>query len=194
MRRNNTTLIVIIAGIFLFLLLAAGSLAYAVFFNGSKTAAVETAKSERTDDKEDKETADTVKTEKKAEEQKKSKITLAELKEKKAKDNEYSDNLAIRMKPIHRSYTGGELDYENTEQINEWGGAWDDELNAVYQALMKKLTPSQQEELKIEQRKWIKQRDAKLNESGDHLVNADLFYNLTMDRTYELAELYDKIK
>ena len=194
MRRNNTTLIVIIAGIFLFLLLAVGSLAYAVFVNGSKTTAAETAKSERTDDGEDKNAADTAKAEKKAEEPKESKITLADLKEKKAKNNEYSDNLATRMTPVHRSYTGGELDYENTEQINEWGGAWDDELNAVYQALMKKLTPSQQEELKIEQRKWIKQRDAKLNESGDHLVNADLFYNLTMDRTYELAELYDKIK
>ena len=194
MRRNNTALIVIIAGIFLFLLLAVGSLAYAVFVNGSKTTAVETAYSEKTDDEEDKETGDTARTEKKTEKPKESKVTLAELKEKKAKNNEYSDNLAIRMKPIHRSYTGGDLDYENTDQINEWGGAWDDELNAVYQALMKKLTPSQQEELRTEQRKWIKQRDAKLNESGYHLVNADLFYNLTMDRTYELAELYDKVK
>ena len=194
MRRNNTTLIVIIAGIFLFLLLAAGSLGYAVFVNGSKTTAVEAAETEKTAEKEDKETADTAKTEKKSEEPKESKVTLAELKKKTAANTEYYDNLAARMVPVHRSYTGGELDYEDTEQINEWGAAWDDELNAVYQALMKKLTPSQQEELRTEQRKWIKQRDAKLNESGDHLVNADLFYNLTMDRTYELAELYDKVK
>ena len=194
MRRNNTALIVIIAGIFLFLLLAVGSLAYAVFVNGSKTTAVEAAKSERTDDEKDKETADTAKEEKKTEKPKESKVTLSELKEKKAKDNEYSDNLAIRMKPIHRSYPSGELDYENFTRINECGGEWDNELNVVYSDLMKKLTPSQQEELRAEQRKWIKQRDAKLNESEDLLVNADLFYNLTMDRTYELAELYDKAK
>ena len=82
MRRNNTALIVIIAGIFLFLLLAVGSLAYAVFVNGSKTTAVETAKSEKTDDEEDKETGDTARTEKKTEKPKESKVTLAELKEK----------------------------------------------------------------------------------------------------------------
>ena len=193
MRRNNTTLIIIIAGIFLFLLLTAGSLGYTVFVNGSKTTSVEAAGSEKTDDKEDKKTADTAKAEKKSEEPKESKITLAELKKKTSKNTEYYDNLTIRMKPVHRSYTSEDPDYEDTEQIREWGGAWDEELNAVYQALMKKLTPSQQEELRAEQRKWIKQRDAKLDETGDHFVRAGLFYDLTMDRTYELAELYDKV-
>ena len=98
------------------------------------------------------------------------------------------------MRPIHRAYHDGDLNYEDIEQIQGWGDEWDTELNAVYKALMKKLTPSQQEELRAEQRKWIKQRDAKLGEFGDRLVNAGLFYDLTMDRTYELAKLYDKVK
>lgn len=191
MRRNNTTLIVLIAGIFLFLVLGLGSLMYTVFVNGSKTTAVEAANTEKTADKENKKsTADSEKTE----EPKESKVTLEDLKEKKAKNTNYYDDLVSRMSPIESSYSAGDLGYEDIDQIKEWGGAWDDELNAVYKALMKKLTPSQQEELRAEQRKWIKKRDAKLGELGDHLVNAGLFYDLTMERTYELAELYDKVK
>ena len=191
MRKNNTGFIILIAGIFLFLVLAAGSLAYAVFVNGSKTTAVEAVDTDKTYEKENSKTAET---EKKAEEPKESKVSLADLKKKTAKDTEYSDNLAFRMKPIHRLYTITDFDYENIEQMDNWNSEWDMELNSVYQNLMKKLTPSQREELKTEQRKWIKQRDAKLAEDGDNLVQADLMYNLTMDRTYELAELYDKVK
>ena len=191
MRRNNTTLIILIAGIFLFLLLAVGSLAFAVFRNDSDTTAAETVQTEKTADKDD--SKDTAKTEKKTKETIQEKVTLADLKKKTPKNTEYSDDLATRMKPVHRAFPA-EPDYEDTELINELGGTWDDELNDVYQTLMKKLTPSQQEELRAEQRKWIKERDAKLSESGDHFVNAALFYDLTMDRTYVLADLYDKVK
>ena len=111
MRRNNTALIVIIAGIFLFLLLAVGSLAYAVFVNDSKTTAAETAKSERTDDGEDKNAADTAKAEKKAEEPKESKITLADLKEKKAKNNEYSDKLQTLLNSIDTTLSEDDAKY-----------------------------------------------------------------------------------
>lgn len=196
MRKNNTIIIVLIAGIFLILLLAAGTLGYAVFTSGSKTAAVETAK---TAEKEDKKNADDTiedseKTEKKEEKPKQSKVTLDDLKNKKAKNTEYIDNLGFRMRPVHRLYTMTDREYENTQRINDWAEGWDEELNTVYQLLMKKLTPSQQEELRTEQRKWIKMRDTKLGNSEDDLDKADLFYNLTMDRTYELAKLYDKVK
>lgn len=195
MRKNNTALIILLTGIFLFLLLAVGSLAYAVFVNGSDTTTAETANTGQTiNEDQEKPAVTTENNNKKTEIPKQDVVTLEELKKKTPEDTEYYTNLSIRMTPVHRAYTTGDLDYENTEQINEWANSWDEELNAVYKALMKKLTPSQQEELRKEQRKWIKQRDAKLSEYGDHLVNADLFYQLTMDRTYELAELYDKVK
>ena len=164
MRKNNTIIIVLIAGFFLILLLAAGTLGYAVFTSGSKTAAVETAK---TAEKEDKKNADDTiedseKTEKKEEKPKQSKVTLDDLKNKKAKNTEYIDNLGFRMRPVHRLYTMTDREYENTQRINDWAEGWDEELNTVYQLLMKKLTPSQQEELRTEQRKWIKMRDTKL--------------------------------
>ena len=193
MRKNNTALIVVISGIFIFLLLAVGSLAYAVFVNGSKTSV--TKESETGQNLEEAEIKNnTEQKEKKSDEITEKKVTLEDLKKKTPKNTEYSDNLSTRMQPIHRLYTASELDYEDVEMVDQWGSEWDTELNAVYQALMKKLTPNQQEELRAEQRKWIKRRDAELSEKGDNLVNADLFYHLTMDRTHELAELYDKVK
>ena len=193
MRKNNTIIIVLIAGFFLILLLAAGTLGYAVFTSGSKTAAVETAK---TAEKEDKKNADDTiedseKTEKKEEKPKQSKVTLDDLKNKTEKNTEYSDNLGIRTKHTSKAcyQVGAEID-----RLEECGSEWDEELNAIYPLVMKKLTPSQQEELKTEQRKWIKQRDAKLDKAEDSTEHAYLFFDLTFDRTYELAKLYDKIK
>ena len=89
MRRNNTTLIILIAGIFLFLLLAVGSLAFAVFRNDSDTTAAETVQTEKTADKDD--SKDTAKTEKKTKETVQEKVTLADLKKKTPKNTEYSD-------------------------------------------------------------------------------------------------------
>jgi hypothetical protein len=196
MRKNNTTLIVIIAGIFLFFILAIGSLGYGVYLNVFKTGLIfeEVDTESPARQKGTKKADDVAKTDTKSEEKEKKKVTLSDIKKRTAVDTEYSDNLAFRMKPIHSLYNSSDLDYEDTEQITIWGNEWDNELNAVYQALMKKLTPSQQEELKAEQRKWIKNRDAELDKTNDHFVNAALFYDLTMERTYQLAELYDKVK
>ena len=197
MRKNSTALIVLIAGIFLFLLLVVGSLGYAVFVNGSKAAVTESVETGKTTDKKEvNETSDTVKetekAEKKEEKPKQSKVTLADLKEKPLKDEEYSNDLNTRTKHESKDcyyYT------DDMERLQKCGTMWDDELNEVYQILMKKLTPSQQEELKSEQRKWIKQRDAALNKAtGTATDHAYQFFDLTLTRTYELANLYDRIK
>ena len=192
MRKNNTIIIVLIAGIFLILLLAAGTLGYAVFTSGSKTAAVETTDTEKEDKKSTDDTGkESEKTEKKDEKPKQSKVTLDDLKNKTEKNTEYSDNLGIRTKHTSKAcyQVGAEID-----RLEECGSEWDEELNAIYPLVMKKLTPSQQEELKTEQRKWIKQRDAKLDKAEDSTEHAYLFFDLTLERTYELAKLYDKIK
>ena len=76
---------------------------------------------------------------------------------------------------------------------------WDAELNKVYKLLKGKLSSSEQEQLKIEQRQWIKERDRKAEEDSAELGGTDgaMVYNMslseeTRNRTLELAKMYDE--
>jgi uncharacterized protein YecT (DUF1311 family) len=45
--------------------------------------------------------------------------------------------------------------------------AWDKELNVVYKQLMSELGPKEQQDLKEDQRNWLKFRDSELKFTGD---------------------------
>ena len=115
----------------------------------------------------------------------------------KASSGDYREKLIARTKSMDSQYNKITSDsndiYDNIDEINSLGEKWDTELNKVYQLLMSKLSENKKQELKTEQRKWIKDRDKEIEATGDNLVQADLFYNLTKERTLELASLYDKL-
>ena len=77
--------------------------------------------------------------------------------------------------------------------------AWDAELNKVYKLLKGKLSSSEQEQLKIEQRQWIKERDRKAEDDSAELGGSDAVMSRNMslseetrNRTLELAKMYDE--
>ena len=115
----------------------------------------------------------------------------------KTSSGDYKEKLIERTKSMDSQYNKITSDsndiYDNIDEINSLGEKWDTELNKVYQLLMSKLSENKKQELKTEQRKWIKDRDKEIEATGDNLVQADAFYNLTKERTLELASLYDKL-
>ena len=115
----------------------------------------------------------------------------------KTSSGDYKEKLIARTKSMDSQYNKITSDsndiYDNIDEINSLGENWDTELNKVYQLLMSKLSENKKQELKTEQRKWIKDRDKEIEATGDNLVQADTFYNLTKERTLELASLYDKL-
>lgn len=82
--------------------------------------------------------------------------------------------------------------------------AWDKELNAIYQLLSKKLSETEMEQLRIEQREWITRRDELARHQYELWSNSDSqyfredalsihFWNMmdtTRRRTYYLIDLY----
>ena len=115
----------------------------------------------------------------------------------KTSSGDYKEKLIARTKNTDTEYNKITSDsndmYDNIDEINSLGKKWDTELNKVYQLLMSELSENKKQELKTEQRKWIKDRDKEIEATGDNLVQADIFYNLTKERTLELASLYDKL-
>ena len=115
----------------------------------------------------------------------------------KGSSDNYREKLITRTKSIDSQYdkitNNSDTAYDNIDELNSLGEKWDIELNKVYKLLISKLSENQKQELKIEQRKWIKNRDEEIENTGDNLVQADIFYNLTKERTLELASLYDKL-
>ncbi|MCR2823278.1 lysozyme inhibitor LprI family protein [Lederbergia panacisoli] len=75
---------------------------------------------------------------------------------------------------------------------------WDDWLNEVYGVLKEQLSTEEMDQLRIEQRDWIKYRDdtaleASLKYKGgtaEHLEYVTVQANLTEERCYELVQNY----
>lgn len=92
-----------------------------------------------------------------------------------------------------RGFTiGGENNAETSAMQWESIEAWDDELNRIYGLLKEKLSPEDMEALRVEQRAWIKERDAV---SGDpetigYVPHRELLNYETKERTYYLVDLY----
>ena len=84
-------------------------------------------------------------------------------------------------------------------ESNGWE-IWDDLLNDIYGVLNEQLPPKEMDQLKEEQRNWIKHRDdsaleASLKYKGgtqEHLEYVAVLANLTEERCFELVENYMK--
>lgn len=71
--------------------------------------------------------------------------------------------------------------------------AMDYELNRIYGLLKEKLSAEDMENLRIEQRAWIKERDKDLDEKAQEIGvwgKAEFLFEFTMDRTFELIDMY----
>ncbi|MDR3259859.1 MAG: lysozyme inhibitor LprI family protein [Fusobacteriaceae bacterium] len=116
----------------------------------------------------------------------------------------YTENLTERMslveEKIQKVYDKPNVtDAEMTKACELGRKAWDNELNTVYQLLMKKLSKEYQELLRKEERQWIKDRDKAAKEAGDEfkggtlepLIITSTLLEETKARTIQLAEMYD---
>ncbi|WP_226666231.1 lysozyme inhibitor LprI family protein [Metabacillus litoralis] len=82
---------------------------------------------------------------------------------------------------------------------DRWG-MWDQLLNEIYGALKEQLPAEELEQLKEEQRNWIKNRDERALEASlkykggtqEHLEYSAVSANITEERCYELVEDYMK--
>lgn len=83
---------------------------------------------------------------------------------------------------------------------NDRWDIWDELLNEIYGVLKEQLSPEEMDQLKEEQRNWIKYRDdsaleASLKYKGgtqEHLEYVSVLANLTEERCYELVENFMK--
>lgn len=83
---------------------------------------------------------------------------------------------------------------------NDRWDMWDELLNEIYEVLKEQLPSKEMEQLREEQRNWIKHRDdsaleASLKYKGgtqEHLEYVTVLANLTEERCYELVEDYMK--
>ncbi|CDO03602.1 hypothetical protein BN988_02119 [Oceanobacillus picturae] len=77
---------------------------------------------------------------------------------------------------------------------------WDGLLNEIYGVLEEQLSTEEMEQLRVEQREWIKHRDNKAEEASleyeggtaEHLVYTTVLNDLTIERCTELVEEYMK--
>ncbi|WP_240050779.1 lysozyme inhibitor LprI family protein [Metabacillus litoralis] len=77
---------------------------------------------------------------------------------------------------------------------------WDKLLNEIYGALKEQLSAEEMDQLKEEQRNWIKNRDERALEASlkykggtqEHLEYSAVSANITEERCYELVEDYMK--
>ena len=83
---------------------------------------------------------------------------------------------------------------------NERWETWDELLNEIYGVLKEQLLPDEMEQLREEQRDWIKFRDERALESSlqykggtmEQLEYVIVLANLTEERCFELVENYMK--
>lgn len=114
----------------------------------------------------------------------------------------YENNLIDKMKPLEEEL---QTDFDSGISANmrnaaiKLDEAWDIELNKVYKDLMNKLPESEKIKLRNSERKWIVERDKKLEMLSDedgtnvNVMKSGMKYQLTKERTLILAKVYDKL-
>jgi uncharacterized protein YecT (DUF1311 family) len=103
----------------------------------------------------------------------------------------------IEAQEKHRPYQG---DYQLVEDYGYNYQLWDAALNEIYDVLKNQLSESNFNNLRNEQRQWIKDRDsaaeARYKEEGggtlSRVVRVETLAKLTKERCYELVNLYMK--
>ena len=109
----------------------------------------------------------------------------------------YLGEIAVEVEMIYAKAEGASA-AETQEAENYAYRLWDDELNRIYPVLRDSLSDEEAEELKMEERQWIKDRDAKAqkdsasatSETGRQLAYTRSLTETTRERTYELAFRY----
>ena len=120
------------------------------------------------------------------------------------KISNYEKNLKSRMKKIEENYQdlidNGTTDsmLSDTESLTD---EWDRELNIVYNLVLDQLNSSEKEKVRVQQRQWLKSRDAKVKkaENDEEDPKMALFdaagtkLEMTKERTLKLAEMFDEL-
>ena len=81
---------------------------------------------------------------------------------------------------------------------------WEKEMNKVYDLILKKLPAKEKVKFKVEQQKWIKDRETKVQKAYDKYeaeegprmageLAASERLSITKDRALQLAKRYDKL-
>lgn len=123
---------------------------------------------------------------------------------KEKKISNYKKNLKSRMSKIEEKYQvlidNGTTDsmLSDTESLTN---EWDRELNIVYNLVLDQLNSSEKEKVRIQQRQWLKLRDAKVKkaENDEEDPKMALFdaagtkLDMTKERTLKLAEIFDEL-
>jgi len=107
------------------------------------------------------------------------------------------DELDEELEPLEEKSSDGTR-AEMEESGDELYERWDVALNEVYGALERELSDGDMEALRVEQRKWIKKRDAYAEKEAKEFKGGSLYtYALieakkefTKERCYELVEDY----
>ena len=120
------------------------------------------------------------------------------------KISNYEKNLKSRMKKIEEKYQdlidNGTTDsmLSDTESLTD---EWDRELNIVYNLVLDQLNSSEKEKVRVQQRQWLKSRDAKVKKAENDeedpkmaLIDAaGTKLEMTKERTLKLAEMFDEL-
>lgn len=123
---------------------------------------------------------------------------------KEKKISNYKKNLKSRMSKIEEKYQNlidnGTTDsmLSDTESLTN---EWDRELNIVYNLVLDQLNSSEKEKVRVQQRQWLKSRDAKVKkaENDEEDPKMALFdaagtkLDMTKERTLKLAEIFDEL-
>ena len=117
----------------------------------------------------------------------------------------YEDRLKERMNVVEEKFQVGLDSGVTADMLNASHGLtaeWEEELNKVYNLILKKLPAKEKSKFKAEQEKWIKSRKAAIKkaladeEDGPKMAvfgEAGTEYELTKARVLELAKRYDKL-
>ena len=117
----------------------------------------------------------------------------------------YEDGLKERMNVVEEKFQVGLDSGVTADMLNASHGLtaeWEEELNKVYNLILKKLPAKEKSKFKAEQEKWIKSRKVAIKkaladeEDGPKMAlfgEAGTEYELTKARVLELAKRYDKL-
>ena len=117
----------------------------------------------------------------------------------------YEDGLKERMNVVEEKFQVGLDSGVTADMLNASHGLtaeWEEELNKVYNLILKKLPAKEKSKFKAEQEKWIKSRKVAIKkaladeEDGPKMSlfgEAGTEYELTKARVLELAKRYDKL-
>ena len=123
---------------------------------------------------------------------------------KERKISNYKKNLKSRMEKIEEKYQdlidNGTTDsmLNDTESLTN---EWDRELNIAYNLVLDQLNLSEKEKVRVQQRQWLKSRDAKVKkaENDEEDPKMALFdaagtkLEMTKERALKLAEMFDEL-